>query len=43
MEAALSVIEGQDGILQDKYGRPMVMVYDSDLQRASARDASEFF
>ena len=43
MEGALSIVEGQDGILKDKYGRPMIMVYDSNLKRASLRGASEFF
>lgn len=41
MDSALSIVEGRDGILRDIYGRPMVMIYDSDLNRALARDASE--
>ena len=43
MDGALSIIEGQDGILKDKYGRPMIIVYDSNLKRASSHGASESF
>ena len=37
MNSALSIVEGQDDIVRDVDGRPIVMMYDSNLDRTLAR------
>ncbi|OBT56115.1 hypothetical protein VE04_04152 [Pseudogymnoascus sp. 24MN13] len=36
-DGPLDVVENQDGVLEDVYGRPMVMIYDSNQNRASIK------